>query len=54
MSAVRSEFEPWAADRFGDLDLKACGETCLIENYPAGIERAWPMLRPGRGFTPVR
>jgi predicted ATP-grasp superfamily ATP-dependent carboligase len=40
MSAIRSGFEPWAADRFGDLDLKACAETCLVEDYPAGLERA--------------
>jgi predicted ATP-grasp superfamily ATP-dependent carboligase len=47
MSAIRSGFEPWAADRFADLDLKARAETCLIEDYPAGLERALADAPPG-------
>ncbi len=47
MSAVRSGFAPWAADRFGDLDLEACAETCLVENYPAGLDLALADAPPG-------
>ena len=47
MSAVRSGFEPWAADRFGDLDLRACAETVRIDDYPAGLELALAAAPPG-------
>lgn len=40
MSAIRSGFEPWAADHFGDLDLRACAPAVRVEDYPAGLERA--------------
>ena len=40
MSAIRSGFEPWAADRFGDLDLRACAPTVQVDDYPAGLEQA--------------
>ncbi len=37
MSARRSGCEVWAADRFGDLDLRACATGVCLENYPAGL-----------------
>lgn len=40
MSAIRSGFAPWTADRFGDLDLAACVPAVRVEDYPAGLERA--------------
>ena len=37
MSARRSGCEVWAADRFGDLDLRGCATSVRVENYPAGL-----------------
>jgi uncharacterized protein len=47
MSAIRSGFEPWAADRFCDCDLRACAPTIQMDDYPAGLERALSAAPPG-------
>ncbi len=46
MSARRSGFLIWGADRFDDLDLRTCGPTCRVNDYPAGLET---MLVAGDG-----
>src|SRR5258707_10986773 len=48
MSARRSGLNPWAADMFGDLDLRACCPGQRIENYPHGLERALAAAPDGR------
>jgi len=47
MSALRSGFKPWAADRFGDLDLRAIAPMWLVEDYPSGLEQALEAAPPG-------
>jgi predicted ATP-grasp superfamily ATP-dependent carboligase len=47
MSAIRSGFEPWAADHFGDLDLRACAPTVHVVDYPAGLERVFSAAPTG-------
>ena len=47
MSALRSGFAPWAADRFNDLDLKAVVPTVQINDYPAGLEQALSTAQDG-------
>src|SRR5579871_3838271 len=37
MSALRSGSEIWAADHFGDLDLRACATSVRVETYPTGL-----------------
>lgn len=47
MSAIRSGFEPWAADLFADVDLSARVPACRVEDYPSGLERALASAPPG-------
>ena len=39
MSARRGGLNPWAADMFGDQDLRACCPVERIDDYPNGLER---------------
>ena len=39
-SARRAGFEPWAADRFGDVDLQVCSRWQMVARYPRGLAEA--------------
>jgi uncharacterized protein len=47
MSARRSGLDPWAADLFGDLDLRTCCPVERIDDYPHGLERVLAAAPPG-------
>lgn len=46
MSAVRAGFQPVAADRFGDVDLRRIAPATRIDNYPDGLLAWLRELRP--------